>query len=49
MAGVATGHGENFPHKFDCCPKCFKKGLYKVPQKYERCKYCGYMKLSKSL
>ncbi len=44
----------NYPHKFEECPKCGKKGFYRrVPSDYEReygadweyrCKYCGYLK-----
>ena len=27
--------------KFAYCPYCSKKGLYKVPRRYEHCRCCG--------
>ncbi len=27
--------------KFSFCPCCGRKGLYKVPRSYERCRCCG--------
>jgi len=41
---VATGHGDNFPRQFEKCPGCGKKGYYSTAQ-YNRCKYCGRMRL----
>jgi len=37
---------ENFPHKFEACPKCGKKGVYERAMRVfsytreKRCKYC---------
>jgi len=27
--------------RFGFCPHCGRKGLYKVPHQYERCRCCG--------
>ena len=27
--------------RFMSCPHCGKKGYYKIPRLYERCRYCG--------
>ena len=42
--GVAIGRDKrNYGNRlrFDYCPHCFRKGLYKVTRRYERYRCCG--------
>lgn len=41
MAKRRKGKGTKFVH----CPCCDKKGFYKVPCRYERCRYCGFYRM----
>ena len=40
------GQGRNFPHHFEICPKCGKRGLYSRNSTElrveEACRYCPY-------
>ena len=35
----------NIQMQFRFCPCCDKKGYYKIPRHYERCRYCGYLRI----
>jgi hypothetical protein len=44
VAGYHTGKSKNRNGnglRFAYCPRCNKKGLYKVAHWYERCRCCG--------
>ncbi len=36
---ISKGHGNGL--KFGFCPRCGKKGYYKVSRAYEHCRFCG--------
>ncbi|HJX13555.1 MAG TPA: hypothetical protein VJ377_08525 [Dehalococcoidales bacterium] len=33
--------------KFGFCPRCGRKGLYRVRQRYSRCRYCGLYRIAR--
>ena len=35
------GNGNGSGVRFGFCPYCGRKGFYKVPRQYERCRCCG--------
>ena len=51
VAYVAAINGQNGKSgngngvRFGFCPYCGKKGFYKVPHRYERCRCCGLRRI----
>ena len=45
MPGAAPKRTGSKGIKFGICPLCYKKGYYKIPQRYEHCRLCGMYRI----